>query len=282
MHTTDLGGHSGCQILLCETEENLVFVRKISSNIEYNQRLIKQAEKQSLFNTPSIKTPKVLDRGYTKDGLFYFDMEYVQGITLAEYLKRIEVGKVRGLVEQIVNGINSLIGTEKGEFSERVFQNKIDSLEKKLSTDDNKIVSKALYMLRKHSWNQFNKTMCHGDLTLENIIVKDGQLYFIDFLDSFYDCWIMDISTLLQDVQTLWAYRNDENMDINTSLRVLIFRDILVDEVQDKFGINIVEVYYALLLKLIRIYPYTKDEKTYMFLNQKTQSVMNIIMEESK
>ena len=71
-------------------------------------------------------------------------------------------------------------------------------------------------------------------------------------------------------------------MDINTSLRVLIFRDILVDEVQDKFGINIVEVYYALLLKLIRIYPYTKDEKTYMFLNQKTQSVMNIIMEESK
>ena len=109
MHTTDLGGHSGCQILLCETEENLVFVRKISSNIEYNQRLIKQAEKQSLFNTPSIKTPKVLDRGYTKDGLFYFDMEYVQGITLAEYLKRIEVGKVRGLVEQIVNGINSLI-----------------------------------------------------------------------------------------------------------------------------------------------------------------------------
>ena len=220
MHTTDLGGHSGCQILLCE----------------YNQRLIKQAEKQSLFNTPSIKTPKVLDRGYTKDGLFYFDMEYVQGITLAEYLKRIEVGKVRGLVEQIVNGINSLIGTEKGEFSERVFQNKIDSLEKKLSTDDNKIVSKAVYMLRKHSWNQFNKTMCHGDLTLENIIVKDGQLYFIDFLDSFYDCWIMDISTLLQDVQTLWAYRNDENMDINTSLRVLIFRDILVDEVQDKFG----------------------------------------------
>ena len=155
-------------------------------------------------------------------------------------------------------------------------------MEKKLSTDDNKIVSKALYMLRKHSWNQFNKTMCHGDLTLENIIVKDGQLYFIDFLDSFYDCWIMDISTLLQDVQTLWAYRNDENMDINTSLRVLIFRDILVDEVQDKFGINIVEVYYALLLKLIRIYPYTKDEKTYMFLNQKTQSVMNIIMEESK
>ena len=143
MHTTDLGGHSGCQILLCETEENLVFVRKISSNIEYNQRLIKQAEKQSLFNTPSIKTPKVLDRGYTKDGLFYFDMEYVQGITLAEYLKRIEVGKVRGLVEQIVNGINSLIGTEKGEFSERVFQNKIDSLEKKLSIQSSIYVEKA-------------------------------------------------------------------------------------------------------------------------------------------
>ena len=37
------------------------------------------------------------------------------------------------------------------------------------------------------------------------------------------------------------------------------------------------DVYYALLLKLIRIYPYTKDEKTYEFLNEKTKMVLGII-----
>ena len=58
MHTTDLGGHSGCQILLCETEENLVFVRKISSNIEYNQRLINR-QKNKVYLTPQVlKHPK--------------------------------------------------------------------------------------------------------------------------------------------------------------------------------------------------------------------------------
>ena len=34
MNVRDLGGHSGCKILLCEKEDNQAFVRKISGNID--------------------------------------------------------------------------------------------------------------------------------------------------------------------------------------------------------------------------------------------------------
>lgn len=276
MNIIDLGGHSGCKILLCEKSDNEVFVRKISSDTNYNRRLMCQADKQSMYSNPNIKTPKVLQTGYTDQGLFYFDMEYVQGITMAEYIRTIEIGKVRAICESIVTNIVR-IDSNDSDVDENVFVDKITSLKEKLQTENNPIISEAIELLNRHSWKRFIKTQCHGDLTLENIIVKDNQLYLIDFLDSFYDCWIMDISTIMQDVQTMWSYRHDKETEINTKLRLLVFRDILMDTVKRVSPEDYMEVYWALLLKLIRIFPYTKDKETYDFLNVKTKSVIDII-----
>ena len=276
MSITNLGGHSGCKVLLCEEDDNGIFVRKISGDIDYNKRLEIQAKKQSEFKSKRIKTPSVLKQGHTGDGLFYFDMEYIQGITMAEYLQTIEIGKVRGLVETIVHDIVSIDGNGK-DIDENIFRNKIMDLKDKLSVRNNKVIDEELELLSIKNKKRFAKTDCHGDLTLENIIVKDSQLYLIDFLDSFYDNWIIDISTLMQDVQTLWAYRHEKEVNINTLIRLIVFRDILVDTVRSISDDDVMEVYYALLLKLIRIYPYTKDEHTYNFLNEKTTSVINSI-----
>ena len=60
MNVTDMGGHSGCKILLCEDDDNNSFVRKISSDVEYNVRLKIQAEKQASFLSKTIKTPRIL------------------------------------------------------------------------------------------------------------------------------------------------------------------------------------------------------------------------------
>lgn len=277
MNITDLGGHSGCKILLYEKENNEVFVRKISGNYSYNKRLEKQAQKQALYFNPNIRVPKILNSGYTSAGLFYFDMEYIQGITMAEYIKTIEIGKVRAICELIVKNIVT-INKKNGSVNERIFIDKINSLKKALN-HHNDIIDEALFMLENHKWDRFVKTSCHGDLTLENIIVKDNQLYLIDFLDSFYDSWIMDISTIMQDVQTMWSYRYDEEIEINTKIRLLVFRDILMETIDKESPLDYIEVYYALLLKLIRIFPYTKDDKTYLFLNKKTKSIIKIIKE---
>lgn len=276
MQMIRLGGHSGCRIFLCEMEDNQSFVRKISRDPDYNRRLELQAEKQANFQSADICAPSIYRTGYTEEGLFYFDMEYIRGITLAEYMKTIEIGKVRALVEMILNNIvdRKPIGEAADE---SCFTAKVETLDDQLSRLDNPVINAALELLEKHSWKRFLRSSCHGDLTLENIIVKDGRLYLIDFLDSFYDCWLMDIGTLMQDVQTMWAYRTEDAMNINTLLRLIVFRDILLDEITKKMPGYLIEVYYALLLKLVRIYPYAEDERTYLFLSEKTQSVVRII-----
>lgn len=280
MNKYNLGGHSGCQIFLIEEDDGSVYVRKISKDKEYNSRLKIQSEKQASFSGDPIKAPKVLSTGYTDEGLYYFDMEYIQGVTLAEYIKTMEIGKVKGLVEALVSSLvpqkQVEISKEQQEKVKNVFDKKIADLHNKLY-GNNKIVDQALCLLEKHDWSKLVPSQCHGDMTLENIIVKNDRLYFIDFLDSFYDSWFLDIGTLLQDVQVMWSYRFQNEVSMNTVLRLIVFRDLLLDEIRKLDIAYVLEIYYSLLQKLIRIYPYTTDELTYNFLNEKTSIVLTNI-----
>ena len=144
----------------------------------------------------------------------------------------------------------------------------------KLKDKNNAVINQSLDLLERHDWHKLTNSQCHGDMTLENIIVKDDRLYFIDFLDSFYDSWFLDIGTLLQDVQVMWSYRFEKDVNMNTVLRLIVFRDLLLDEIRKVNPDYVLEIYYSLLQKLIRIYPYTKDELTYNYLNEKTALVL--------
>ncbi len=276
MNYIDLGGHSGCKIFLMESNDSH-FVRKISSGLDYNERLKAQCEKQSKFSSETIKAPKVLNSGYTKDNLFYFDMEYIQGVTLSEYIKTIEIGKIRNLVNLLVDGFIDINNDNKQTADISIFIDKFNDLKSKLKGKNETVIDSALELLCVHDWSCFAPSVCHGDLTLENIIIKDDDIYLIDFLDSFYDSWILDIGTLLQDVQALWSYRFQQNLSMNTVIRLMVFKDLLLEKVENKKTGYSVEVYYALLQKLIRIFPYTKDDHTYNFLLEKTKNVIEII-----
>lgn len=279
----DLGGHSGCQIILMEGNRGN-FVRKISSDTAYNKRLELQFRKQAGFSNAKIKSPGVLNSGYTDNGLFFFDMEYIQGVTLAEYIKRIEIGKIRNLAERIAEGVIPEVCENVGSILSvnEIFRSKTEKLKAQLSGKGWTIIEEALEKLECHDWGMMSPSPCHGDLTMENIIVRNECMYLIDFLDSFYDSWILDIGTLLQDIQTLWSYRFMKNMDMNTILRLVVFRDLLLDRVEQKKPGCVIEIYYALLLKLVRIFPYTNDEPTFGFLLEKTKTVMNIISEKEE
>ena len=281
MNNYNWGGHSGCQIYLMESDDGSVYVRKISKDREYNKRLKLQSEKQAAFSSAPIKAPKVLNSGYTEDGLYYFDMEYIQGITLAEYIKTMEIGKIKGLVEALVASIvpktpDDLTAEEQCRVID-VFNNKIVNLRVVLENKNNDIIDRSLERLAQHDWSKLAPSPCHGDMTLENIIVKNDQLYFIDFLDSFYDSWFLDVGTLLQDVQVMWSYRFQKDISMNTVLRLIVFRDLLLLEIKKVNPAYVLEIYYSLLQKLIRIYPYTEDELTYQFLNEKTNLVLQSI-----
>lgn len=272
MRKTDLGGHSGCKVKLIE-DANRVFVRKIAANEKYNVRLKKQMKKQADYTNALLNTPEIYADGM-QDGLFFFDMEYIQGITLAESIKSIEAGKIEKIVDSIVN---SIYPEHEGVADTDVFKKKIESLANPIKKIGSGVAEQGLELLDAYCWEGFKQSACHGDMTLENIIVKDNELYLIDFLDSFYDCWILDAGTLLQDVQLMWSYRMQNLVSNNTLIRLLIFHDIFLDKLKRKMPGRMSDIYYALLLKMLRIYPYTKDEQTLDFLNEKTKMIIDII-----
>ena len=269
---SELSGHSGCKIYLLEDANKKIIVRKFSKDVAYNERLKLQCEKQKNFKNPVINAPKVLNCGTNDAGLFYFDMDYIRGVTLSEYIRNINVDELNDIVEILTFQIEN-INFKECKNNSNAFTDKIKNLRLKANSP---LMVEGLNFLSSYSWGNFPQTFCHGDLTLENIIVSRGNFYLIDFLDSFYDCFILDFATLLQDVHCMWHYRFEKNPDVNTKIRLMIFRDLLLQKIT-ACDISLIDVYCALLLKLIRIYPYVSDSITLNFLNSKVEMVMKTI-----
>ena len=151
-------------------------------------------------------------------------------------LKAMEIGKVKGLVESLVLSLvpeqKELVTEEEKQMVTDIFSNKISELKRCLVNKDEPVINKALYFLENHDWSIMKPSLCHGDMTLENIIIKKVIVYIIlIFWDSFYDSWFLDVGTLLQDVQVMWSYRFQNEVSMNTVLRLIVFRDLLLDEI---------------------------------------------------
>lgn len=260
-----LKGHSGCKIELIHNGKDII-VRKTSGSIDYNIRLKKQCVKQKIFSLQNIRTPKIYNYGKNEENLFYFDMEFVSGKTFAEYLPQLSTSEIKNYVECIFDNI-FMQPIEKFFPASNAFMNKINILEANLTNQKN--LSEAFELLKKYDWSLINKSFCHGDLTLENILITyDKKIYLIDFLDSFYNSWMIDIAKILQDVDLKWSYRN-EKLTTNHALRLEIAKMTLIDKILNmKNGQEILSsIYHILLLNIIRIYPYTKDEVTFLYLD---------------
>lgn len=271
-------GHSGCSLLLYEGGDGF-FVRKISQKPSYDFRLRKQFIKQRRFSSENFATPAILSYG-RENGHFYFDMQFIRGVTLAEYMKVIKT-------KEIVNLINYLFKSMPVESSscrpdaQSVFQNKIADLRCKMNMKS-PVQIEAFRRLKDFDFSAVPSSYCCGDLTLENILLSETErrIYLIDFLDSFFNSWMIDVAKLLQDLELGWSWRK-QSTDTNRNLRCMIARQALIEGILDlPDGQSKLEsVYHILLLNILRIYPYTHDAKTYDFLESALRKTLNIILD---
>ncbi len=106
---TSLKGFSGCHVTLIE-EEGRNYVRKIAKDLEYNDRLIRQAEKQKDFlDDPFFKTADVFTIGTLDSGLAYFDMEYIPGVSGPEAIASLPLREVARFAEALAQFSGKLV-----------------------------------------------------------------------------------------------------------------------------------------------------------------------------
>ncbi|MFW3376475.1 phosphotransferase [Aliarcobacter butzleri] len=264
-----LNGYSGCEVYLLEGFGK-TFVRKFCKQ-EYAQRLKIQAEKQIQFKSLYVKTPKIFSYNSCIEDKYFIEMEFVNGLHFNDYILRKDLFQIKKIVENLIDDI--LKREELDNIDTNSVKIKLDSLKKFCDSSEKK---KSLKYLYDFDWNLIKNSYCHGDLTFENILVKNDEIYLIDFLDSFIDTKYIDIAKILQDIDVYWSLRNKE-IDSNLLIRYQIIKKLLLDKLNKEEK----KICYTLLLiNLLRILPYVSDEKTNNFLQKKIEYV-NYILEEN-
>lgn len=208
-----LSGLSGAQVYLMTRDGRHWFVRKVANQPEASARLRIQAEKQRALGDEMqelISTPRILDENEI-DGRYYFDMEFVRGPDGMSYLRRASYAEVAQLCTRLCRYLEAaaerpaLLAANHGTFFDALYA-KISDVQRTLGLISEENLSLLFLALdRMRQLDHLSPTLCHGDLTLQNIVVGDNHtLWVLDLLDSPFEHYWQDVAKLHQDLSGGW------------------------------------------------------------------------------
>lgn len=252
-----LKGNSGCRIELLSDSSQSFFVRKISSSIQYNERLETQISKQEFFEAEGFQVPKVFEKGKTHEGLLFFDMEFIPGKSLSEYMNGVLPNTLIDNLLKLISQIYQLGNQPKYQKSALMRMKAIAESAARMNVDQ-----KICDFLLEYSWDDVKATHCHGDLTLENLLVTSNGMCMIDFQDAPIESLSQDISKLLFDIEFGWSNRHDVSKEkaitfYGNQLKIIKRIDKFIG---DHPSANFFEEITALqILNAVRVLPYIQD-----------------------
>jgi thiamine kinase-like enzyme len=270
-------GHSGCDIRIEEKQNRLVVI-KSTRDLNYFDRLIKQANKQIEFSKQQfdeILTPEVYNISNSNEKI-EIEMELIYSQNFLDFFDYSSFGQLSKFINKTIRFINKEISCcEHIEIDKRIILDKIQDIKtifkkNKLISDDERLIfhindiENIIYSTESII---LPVGMCHGDLTFSNILFSGNSIYLIDFLDSFIESPIMDIIKLRQDTAYYWSLNMIED-DFDTTRTLMLFKyldDIINKEFKKHDFYN---KYYVLFQKInfLRILQYAKSENIVNFI----------------
>lgn len=217
----------------------------------------------------NISVPKIYNfKNTTK--LFYYDMEYINGPTLSLYLMSQPISETKIIIDNLINFIFNCKKKSNMKYGQYKFLDKIRDLRK------NKIFKKIFFKkifkaLKKHNWKNIEKSMSHGDLSLENIIIKKKNIKFIDLSENFVTSYKLDISKIIFDIISSWSFRNTAlNLDY---LKIYSLKIYLLKILSKKLsGNDIEDIKMLIILDFLRVLLYTKKKNEINLLENKLKN----------
>lgn len=268
-----LSGYSGASLLLMK-RGHLWFVRKIARDTDLNARLQIQCAKQkdwSRLPGTVIQCPKIYTDGYLDD-LYYFDMEFIRGLDGVSFLRQANYQDINRFCATISQNFSFLSQQIMGEASTSSLQLSSLYFEKILSVFEQEkypfpleLQAKLFWSLRQlRGFRADRPTICHGDFTLENMIVNGaGEIFLCDFLNASFEHYWQDIAKIFQDIEGGWYLRNHESLP---SYVINYIREAILADVAKITPDYLVIHPILLAINFARILPYAKNENDHEFV----------------
>ncbi len=194
-------------------------------------------------------------------------MEYINGSTLSLYLMSQPISSTYKIINELIKFIFNCKKNNNPTDQNVIFQNKIKSLQKKKFSKD-KYFLKIFKILRNYNWHNIETSPSHGDLSLENIIIKNKFIKFIDISVNFVESYKLDISKLMFDLICLWSFRN-VNLKID-QLKIYSLKRYLIEIFSKKLSKDdFIDVKMLIMLDFIRVLDYTNKKDDLNLLRKK-------------
>lgn len=263
-------GNSGTSVELVYIEGTPRIIKK-TNDLKYKSRLLLQCKKQIYFEKTikNITVPKVLSNGDN-----YFEMEYIYMSDVISFFQLSKPDEILSKFDLILNFLeSSLLNSKIETVNSEIFLFKINSIKSDLANKTNfesynLIIDDLTDFLSKIKNFNIPIGLCHGDLTLSNILfsTSKNEIAFIDFLDSFIDTPLIDIAKIRQDVNNNWsAFICEKSFDIP---KILIINNSLRQILHKRFKhlINTNLFYVIEMLNYLRIAPYVETVEKHNYL----------------
>ena len=278
----EVKGNSGCAINIVE-QDNKLMIHKSTFDSNYVQRLVNQANKQkNAILIANIEVPKIHSVNSTHDSATII-MDYIHARNFIDFIEQSPISAIDDFIKSIVAYINKEIELSHNEYvSYKIFTDKISSICNNAKT--NPYSTSHTFELLDESVLAFKNRgdillpigVCHGDLTLSNILFSSNKYYLIDFLDSFIETPIQDIVKLRQDTSLFWSLQMyDRPYD---SIRVKTVFDYIDSKIDSYFN-SVCDCYakaypYIQLINILRIVPYAKSKQVAEYLDNTLSSLL--------
>ncbi len=207
-----LRGHSGATLSLQEQGRSRI-LRKTAAEQARNDRLRSQSALQRRLSSYGIPFPRVLSEGEDEAGLAFFEMEFVPAHSLADLVCKLDPPDRRTVLATLERTFRFFRLTMRDMLPAAAFQAKIDQIAQHCRTSQPAMrhgaaiaqMSARLGALR---WDGVPSSLCHGDMTLENMLFSRARgLVFIDCDDCFVASYWLDAAKLFQDIAGHWCLR---------------------------------------------------------------------------